>query len=183
MFNMSITKKALMGAVAPVLMMTQTPGVFAGCNCQSGHHSSGYHGSPYVMSAPTMSMPYHPPMMARSHAYRAPSYSSIGTVFAPPGTLGRTYRQVSRPIPDDKHPRIGMVEVRGVPTDAKLAVRDMTGFRDKTGVWVLESEEPLPPGVPHVYAIKVVRETLDGQMQSDSRVIRLIPGRIVGLQY
>lgn len=101
----------------------------------------------------------------------------------PPGTLGRTYKRPSHPIPGDKHPRIGMVNVCGVSADAGVCIHDMTGYRAANGVWQFESEKPLLPGVPHIYTVRIKRYDASGELCSDYRVIRLIPGRVVTLPF
>jgi hypothetical protein len=90
----------------------------------------------------------------------------------PPGTLGRTYLVPTEPVPDDKHPRVGMLKVT-VPKGyaaAELArdprfklvvsVRDdaghfkpLKGFLGEDGIWQFESE-PLYPGIPHIYEVR-----------------------------
>ncbi|HID20848.1 MAG TPA: hypothetical protein EYP14_00395 [Planctomycetaceae bacterium] len=89
-----------------------------------------------------------------------------------PGTLGLTYRQPSRPVPWDKHPRTGMVEVTILDEtrerlakeypDAELKVtvsdirnffKPLDGYLGKDGLWHFESD-PLYPGIPHIYDVK-----------------------------
>ncbi len=100
----------------------------------------------------------------------------------PPGTLGRTYQQRSRIHEDEKHPRFAAVDVY-LPEDVDVTAR---GMKSKwTGkLWRLEVKDPLLPGVPHIYAIKAEKTTKDGTVLStDVRWIRLIPGRVVDLQF
>lgn len=98
----------------------------------------------------------------------------------PPGTLGQTYARRSRLLPDEKHPRVGMVDVY-LPEDADVTAR---GLKPKwTGkVWRLESDGPLVPGMPHIYAVQAVMNR-DGQKVTEVRWVRLIMGRIVDLDF
>ena len=105
----------------------------------------------------------------------------------PPGTLGQTYQRPSRPIPVDKHPRIGIVDVRARGATAikvfgtnEYRTKDgFSGFQDRKdpSIWRLESE-PLVPGVPHIY--RVVAKYGEA---SREQYIRLVPGRIVTLDF
>ncbi len=98
----------------------------------------------------------------------------------PPGTLGRTYQRRSALIPDEDHPRVGIVAVK-LPEDANVSARGMkvkwTGEE-----WLLESSQPLVPGIPHVYAVKAEWETPTGKVQQ-TRWVRLIMGRVVDLEF
>lgn len=100
----------------------------------------------------------------------------------PPGTLGRTYYRRSHPVPADKHPRTAMLAVRDHGCIPVLSVRDMGGFRMKSGVWLLESERPLDPGVSHVVRVEARRSAQEIEPY-DCRFVRLIPGRIVYLDF
>ena len=95
----------------------------------------------------------------------------------PPGTLGQTYKRRSRLIEDNKHPRVGVVEVN-LPEQVDVTAR---GMKSKwTGkVWRLESD-PLTPGIPHIFEVKASWGD-GGQVQV--RTIRLIMGRIVDLDF
>lgn len=99
----------------------------------------------------------------------------------PPGTLGYTYRRRSRLLDKKElHPRAGVVEVR-LPEHADVTSGGMKSTW--TGeVWRLETEEPLLPGVPHIFAIQAVW-TEHGIKQKEVRWIRLIMGRIVDLDF
>jgi hypothetical protein len=103
-------------------------------------------------------------------------------VVPPPGTLGYTYRQYSAPIPCYKHPRLGMLDVKGIPLDAVLWVDGMKGDHIGCGVWRFESELPLFPGIPHIYRV-VAKRWCDGRYVAEVRTVRLIPGRIVSLDF
>jgi len=92
-----------------------------------------------------------------------------------------------RPIPVDKHPRISIVDVRA-PGATAVKVYGTNEYRTKDGfagfqdrkdpsVWRLESE-PLVPGVPHIY--RVVAKYGD---TAQEKYIRLVPGRIVTLEF
>lgn len=95
----------------------------------------------------------------------------------PPGTLGQTYKRRTRVIDDNKHPRVGIVEVQ-LPEGVDVSA---TGLKSKwTGkVWRLESE-PLLPGIPHIYEIKA---SWGEGTEPQVRTVRLIMGRIVDLEF
>ena len=101
----------------------------------------------------------------------------------PPGTLGRTYRQLSRPIPAQEHPRTGMLEVRGVPAGAHVTVNGMNGYRGTNGVWYFKTERPLIPCVPFIKTVRIQGPNCNPHAARNYRVIRLIPDRIVCLQW
>lgn len=120
----------------------------------------------------------------------APGYSSgvTGTPFEgsdgygiapPPGTLGQTYKRRSRPIDDEKHPRVGMVDVH-LSENYEVTAK---GMKVKwTGkVWRLESD-PLWPGLPHIIEVKSEWGP-EGSKQNQVRSVRLIMGRIVDLEF
>jgi hypothetical protein len=102
--------------------------------------------------------------------------------FNPQGTLGTTYIRASHPVPNDKHPRTGMLAVRDRGIIPYLSVNTMGGFRMKNGVWLFESSRPLDPGVCQVVRVDA-RQSDQDIAPFDSRFVRLIPGRIVYLDY
>lgn len=100
----------------------------------------------------------------------------------PRGTLGVTYLRHTHPVPDDKHPRLGMLAVRDKQRFRIVVVRGMSGLRLKNGVWLFESDRPLDPGASQIVCI----EAKDHMMDVDAitkRHVRLIPGRIVYLDF
>jgi hypothetical protein len=98
------------------------------------------------------------------------------------GTLGFTYLRVSHPVPEDKHPRSGMLAVRMGDAEEVLSIRGMSGIKLKSGVWLFESNRPLDPGVPHIVRIEAKEHPLDVDAVA-TRFVRLIPGRIVYLSF
>lgn len=107
----------------------------------------------------------------------------------PPGTLGQTYDRPSRSIPADKHPRIGMIDVRVLGAQ-HVVVRDLKefrteeqleGFRDVQNphLWHFESK-PLYPGLPHIYRVEAMMIGPEGP-RMEIRYVRLIMGRLVNL--
>lgn len=162
----------------------------AGCNCNKGG------GGPISMapvaepmfSAPVQPMmpaaPYPQPMMgpAPHPAMRPYAPARPAAVPPPPGTLGYTYKRFTRPVPVDKHPRIAMIEIFGVPEGVKLTMHGTDGWVDSKGVWHMETEKPPVPGLSLVRKVLVWNE--DGTLNHDLvRTVRLIPGRIVELDY
>ncbi len=140
----------------------------AGCNCQKGSA---------VMQGMPMSSPYR---MQMAQSQFAP-VQALPTVSPPPGTLGQTYKKRSRLIPNDKHPRVGMVEIKGITHGCDVNIDGMKGYITESGTWMFESKRPLLPHRKHVYRIEV-KQSVD-QQKPDVRVIRLIPGRVVDFQY
>ena len=105
------------------------------------------------------------------------------TTVPPPGTLGQTYARPSALIPRDEHPRTARIEIEGVRAKYVdvVGLVDFEGFRDRDGVWHFKSKRPLTPGVPHIY--EVIAYDGEQGVEENSRVVRMIPGRIVTLSY
>jgi hypothetical protein len=100
----------------------------------------------------------------------------------PPGTLGQTYTRVSHPVPLDKHPRTGMLAVKDNGTVPYLSVGVMGGIKMKNGIWLFESTRPLDPGACQIVRVEA-RETPQDIEPYATRFVRLIPGRIVYLEF
>lgn len=187
-----LTSMILLAASATSAPAGHLFGGGGGCNCSGrSAHSGG------VAYGPAYGVPHGPahhlPPMAYGGGHEGgdpgvPSPAPLPltvhkAVSPPPGTLGVTYRQSSRLIPDDKHPRIGMVEIFGIPVEAKVTIPHMEGFRKKDSqTWMFESEKPLLPGTPHIYPV-TSKVMVNGHWTEDVRTIRLIPGRIVYLEF
>lgn len=101
---------------------------------------------------------------------------------SPPGTLGETYSRPSHPVPQDKHPRVGMLAVRDNESAPLLTVREMGGFRMKNGIWLFESVRPLDPGACQIVRVES-RMTAKDIEPTAVKFVRLIPGRIVYLDF
>lgn len=102
--------------------------------------------------------------------------------YRPPGTVGETYFRTSHRIPEDKHPRIGMLAVRDKGAAKLMTVERMGGFRMKNGIWLFESSRPLDPGVSQIVRVEA-RNTAKDVEPYETRWVRLIPGRIVYLDF
>lgn len=105
-------------------------------------------------------------------------------VVPPPGTLGKTYQRQSWPIPKDEHPRTAIIQV-SAPGFTQMQVdglADMEGFQRPDGAWIFKSKQPLTPGVPHIYHVKAGYKNSENNTW-DVRTVRLIPGRVVTLEY
>lgn len=108
-------------------------------------------------------------------------------VAPPPGTLGQTYLRPTRPVPVDKHPRVsiiditanGATQIKVYGTNEYRTKDGITGFQDRrnASLWRFESE-PLVPGVPHIYRV----DAYFGE-SVQHRYVRLVPGRIVTLEF
>lgn len=100
----------------------------------------------------------------------------------PPGTVGETYTRPSHRIPNDKHPRTGMLAVRDKTSSPLLSVQTMGGFKMKNEIWLFESERPLDPGVCQIVRIEA-RKTPQDVEPFATKFVRLVPGRIVYLDF
>lgn len=176
----------------------------AGCNCNKGggamvaapvygpqampQYQYGVSDAMYGSAAP-MVMPAVDPYSAMIGA--GPVYSGMmgGTIAPPPGTLGQTYFRSSRPVPADKHPRAGMLDVRA-PGATDVVVYDVENFRsedrvdgfrnqDDAAMWHFESK-PLIPGLSHIYRVVVRRGTGNN---FEEKYVRLIMGRVVSVEF
>ena len=99
-----------------------------------------------------------------------------------------TFYRTAREIPANKPPRVGMVDIK-VTGAAEVKVYDthpfreedlVEGFKDKydPNVWRFETK-PLIPGIPHIYKIVV----FDAHGATQSRYVRLLPGRVVDISF
>lgn len=105
-------------------------------------------------------------------------------VVPPPGTLGQTYQRQSWPIPKNEHPRTAIIQVTA-PGFTQMEVdglADMEGFQRPDGAWIFKSKQALTPGVPHIYYVKAGYKNNENNTW-DVRTVRLIPGRVVTLEY
>jgi hypothetical protein len=105
-------------------------------------------------------------------------------VLPPPGTLGQTYHRQSWPIPKDEHPRTAIIQITapGFTLLEMEGLVDMEGFQRPDGMWIFKSDEPLMPGLAHIYHVKAGHKA-DLHSHWDVRTVRLIPGRVVTLEY
>ena len=115
------------------------------------------------------------------HAYAGP-VNRAELELVPPGTLGETYTRVSYPVPLDKHPRTGMLAVKDNGKVPYMTVAVMGGLKMKNGIWLFESTRPLDPGVCQIVRVEA-RETPQDISPYATRFVRLIPGRIVFLEF
>lgn len=155
------------------------------CNCHRGRGMS----LPMSMAPmPDYMPPQMPPLSAEPLPFNAPLLPAADPGIAPPpGTLGRSYSLPTKLIPAEKHPRIGMLEVR--TTAGEVVVSDTNEFREADEVKVTQDEEdstlwhvetkPLMPGQPHVYKVELV----NGGVTTDVRYVRLLRGRILELTF
>ena len=190
MFTHLMTRMVRTGGVLAVGYSLLLGSAEAGCNCGGGGGTS-YSGSYGPGAGPLMtdSNIYagtitDPQWMGGSAVPQLPMTPEVGP---PPGTLGQTYQRPMKPIPVDKHPRISIIDVRapgatGVKvygTNEYRTKDGFTGFQDRKNadLWRLESE-PLVPGIPHIYRVVAkYGET------TQERYVRLVPGRIVTLDF
>jgi hypothetical protein len=168
------------------------PVVLADCpDCQSQVVSSPVQ---TYSSTPLSPIPESMPMM-ESGPWESPPPSTPApqpqkimkpayAVLPPPGTLGQTYQRQSWPIPKDEHPRTAIIEVTAAGfTEMRVdGLADMEGFQRPDGAWVFKSKQPLTPGVAHIYYVKAGYKNSPNE-KWDVRTVRLIPGRVVTLEY
>ncbi len=160
-----------------------------GCNCQNGGG-----GAQYIDSAPMHEYESTGPIISGDVG---PSYDSGcgddsgygGMSTTPPGTLGQTYYLSSRPVPADKHPRVGMIDVRA--TSASFVIvrwtndfrmeETLKGYQDDNdpSIWHFESK-PLLPGLKQIHRVEIYNGG-PGSAPTDVRYVRLIMGRVVNL--
>ncbi|MDG1896748.1 MAG: hypothetical protein P8J37_17735 [Fuerstiella sp.] len=191
---------------AIVLILATSVPVLADCNC-NGVQSNGYAAAvpvtpyqglgsvatyghafwTYGYYAPTM--PIHGPHPAQADGRRYPVHpprgrAAEGASLVPlvPGTLGKTYTKTSRRIPEDKHPRLGMLAVRDSGKVQFLSVERMSGFRMESDVWLFETDRPLASWTENIVRIEARREAADVEPYAVS-FVRLIPSRIVYLDF
>lgn len=100
----------------------------------------------------------------------------------PPGTVGQTYTRPSHPVPADEHPRTGMLAVRDDGSIPFLSVHNMGGIKMKSGIWLFESRRPLDPGACQIVRVEARQTAADVEPYA-TRFVRLIPGRIVYLDF
>ena len=100
----------------------------------------------------------------------------------PPGTVGQTYTRPSHPVPSDEHPRTGMLAVRDDGSIPFLSVQNMGGIKMKSGIWLFESRRPLDPGACQIVRVEARQTAADVEPYA-TRFVRLIPGRIVYLDF
>ena len=133
------------------------------CEVHSHHGPYPYPGS----AAPARRVPVFAP------ARRRPP------IVIPPGTIGLTYRRISRLIPADEHPRTGMLEIHAVPAGHAVTITGMEGYRAMNGVWYFRTVRPLIPCTSLIRTATIPT----ARMRSSYRVFRLIPGRIVTMRW
>lgn len=195
------------GALAPIPMTMQPPpsGYYFD---QQGSHSSAsfaqpgaaYNPAQYPQAqypqAPAVSDPYPGGSIYQGvspYSYQQPHAPvRMHKPTPPPGTIGQTFKLPSRPVPVEKHPRVGMIDVL-VENANEVFVHDMNamrtedtieGFRDAKdpNIWHFESK-PLYPGLDHIYRIQANFIDEDGKTKKSERYVRLIMGRVVELTF
>jgi hypothetical protein len=130
----------------------------------------------------------HSEMWGQTGRYSAvPPSERIGkpgfAVLPPPGTLTQTYLRQSWPIPKDEHPRTAIIQI-SAPGFTEIEIEglaDLEGFQRPDGAWIFKTEKPLIPGNPHIYHVKAGHKNNDDRWEV--RTVRLIPGRVVTLDY
>ena len=75
-----------------------------------------------------------------------------------------------------------MLAVKDNGTIPYLTVSVMGGIKMKNGIWLFESTRPLDPGVCQIVRVEA-RETPQDVEPCAIRFVRLIPGRIVYLDF
>ncbi|HIE97194.1 MAG: hypothetical protein ABGZ53_27775 [Fuerstiella sp.] len=200
-------KTACQIAIVIVVTVTMSHHAPAGCSCNGGPSAgyaatmpvTPYHGLGSVAAYSRNSMFWahnngymtaiHAPLPAQADGRRYPiqpfgGRPGLGSSLVPnvPGTLGETYTKTSHRIPEDKHPRLGMLAVRDNRVLAHLSVQKMSGFRMESGVWLFETDKPLVTWTENIVRIEAREEPEDVEPHT-VRFVRLIPGRLVYLDF
>jgi hypothetical protein len=168
---------ALAGVCVAGTVASVTSTMAGDCPCRPGEPAAGFH---HQAPPPMAALPPLGADFASRSAGPMPTLP-VRPIPPPPGTLTLTYLRPSRPVPEEKHPRLGMLEVVA-PAGAIVAVQGMKGYFGEDCLWHFESKEPLIPGVPHIYHVVSSMPGV-GRQTADVRVVRLIPGRIVSLEF
>jgi hypothetical protein len=207
--SLSSLRQLVMGSAGMGSLLLGMPSVWADCpDCQrqSFPPAAAYSPTPepMTMDSPTwdQSLPNEPspvPFESSEHPgfstwdqsrqYHAPppvqpNLKPALAVVPPPGTLGQTYLRQSWPIPKAEHPRTAIIQVSapGFTLMQVDGLTDLDGFQRPDGAWIFKTKQPLTPGVPHIYQVKAgYKNTEDPQW--NVRTVRLIPGRVVTLEY
>jgi hypothetical protein len=163
----------------------------ADCNCRGGMpsmapapmHPPGYGPLPYASPANPYGPQYAPPPAAPCADGAGGGRCDLGRypAPAPPGTLGHTYDMCSRPLPEDEHPRSAGLEIRTCDV-ARIDVEKMEGYLGEDGLWHFTTEKPWIPGRPAIVKVVLERTTTDSLVK-DVRTVRLVPGRILSLEF
>lgn len=180
-----IAASAYQPAYSPQVQFSQpTYGYGAHGQMSSGYRyqsaANNFSGQIGGYSQPLMMSPYQTQVMPRSGAT------------PPPGTIGQTFKLPSRPVPVDKHPRVGMLDVK-IAGAHNVFVHDMNamrtedtidGFKDAKveNIWHFESK-PLYPGLDHIYRVQANFKNPDGTERKAEKYVRLIMGRVVELTF
>ncbi len=179
-------KPLMMLLTAAVCLSLATPNAVNACDCHTANVIS--------MSVPTfggfaVAQPMFGPV-AMAGPMIADGYHSSGFISqgnepltpTPPGTVGQTYVRKSHPVPSDEHPRTGMLAVRDSGTVPFMSVQNMGGIKMKSGIWLFESHRPLDPGACQIVRVEARYSEKDIEPY-ETRFVRLIPGRIVYLDF
>jgi hypothetical protein len=167
-----------------------TPAKLTGCNCRKG-------GGAGVGVGMNVMPPVSDPQMYGVAAGMgvAPAYAGVagfGSFPTPPaGTLGQTYQRTMIPVPADKHPRAGLIDVRAPGANA-VSVQwtnqfrleeELSGFVDAkdSELWHFESPQIIP-GVPNIYRVEA-RYGEGPSCTVQERYVRLVMGRIVHVSF
>ena len=110
------------------------------------------------------------------------AFSGVSLVPQVAGTLGHTYQRRTHAIPEDKHPRLGMLAVRDKGAFNHLSVQRMSGFRMKEDVWLYETDKPMTSWTENIVRIEARHEPEDVEPYK-TMFVRLIPGRLVYLDF
>lgn len=172
--------------IAAQVSQAATPARPVGCNCREG--------------GPAVAQPDDVPSMSEPALFGAAAGMGVSPAFAgvatfgsfpspPAGTLGQTYQRTMIPVPADKHPRSGLIDIRA-PGASSVSVQwtnqfrldeELSGFVDAndSGLWHFESPQ-LIPGVAQIYRVEA-RYGTGPTCTIQERYVRLVMGRIVNV--
>lgn len=161
-----------------------------GSEYQNSHYGTAQ--APMQYGVPGMPMVTGSPTNMEVSPYQSQLVPGRPNPEPPPGTIGKSFKLPSRPVPVEKHPRVGMIDVKVVDA-SEVIVHDMNamrteetidGFQDAKipNVWHFESK-PLYPGLDHIYRVQATFKNDDGTERKQERYVRLIMGRVVELNF
>ncbi len=159
------------------ILLSLFSSTISACDCQTAHAISM--GVPSYGGVAIAQAMYGPMAM---YGPTAASGIELPLSPAPRGTLGQTYTRPSHPVPVDEHPRTGMLAVRDNGSIQFLSVQTMGGIKMKSGIWLFETKRPLDPGACQIVRVEARTHAADIEPY-ETRFVRLIPGRIVYLDF
>lgn len=179
LFANAIARGGCLCAASPALAMQPT------C-CVGGSGLDGGFGFAFGTDNPLIHRQHPQQLDGRRYPVQPGSGDAVNhTSLVPivPGTVGRTYVRKSHPLPRDKHPRTAMLAVRDRGAVSFMTAQKMSGFRMSDDVWLFETDIPLVTWT-NGNIIRIEARHNDNDIEAyRAMFVRLIPGRIVYLDF